>query len=795
MMPCLRQVNQLLISIDFFPESCIIVMSGVFLPDYFTVILMICVTKGAVSMPFSRHTRKFVLSVGAASIAAAFLFLTPESTQAADTTAKIHILTLDSGSNAIVLESVDDHGQKIFGMVDSGEDWDYPDGSDPRYPLRSGITTSIGYDEEVLSYLDSLGVTSDNLQFYVATHPHSDHIGTGDTIVRQYSPDRVYLLPYSDSYVSDSARLWDNLYVYDQLLSAVEETDGVTLIQHLNPDAASTEEGSPLFSFGNFQIQIVNYEEDYLTNPKADANQFCLGVIASANGHRAFLTSDIDDLEGDASRIVADYGLYGIDLMTSNHHGYPNAVDADYLSAVDPDYFIQTGSFHFMDHTTVEALTTLGLRVFSTAEYASDIPSVIADFSGSAVTSNVDDTYEIYHGGSSGLIAYHDGVPYSGFFVHNGQKYYADENHLLVCSNSWRDPETGIEYTTDENGVVIKERHVIGWVKRDGNWYYYDGDNDETPYTGWLTLDHKTYYLGENGVMTVGWLLLDGNYYYFSDRGEMQTGWHFISNNWYYLAKDTGIMYSSGWHADPETQTMYYFYSWGGAARNTTLTLNGYRVKFLSWGGISGSTWLYRDGAWYYVKKYSCITDGWHQIDGAWYFMNPDGAIRQNESFTYDNNLYFVNQSGKMYQNQWLNWGGKYYYLRSWGGAVREGWLKLQNKYYYINEDCSRKTQEAFQYDDNLYFVDENGVMISNQWVTRDGIWYFTCSWGGARKSQWYYYKNNWYYFNDDASMQTGWKEIDGKTYYFLSWGGRVTGTQTIDGKTYRFDKNGVLLS
>lgn len=744
---------------------------------------------------FFKYTIRALAVPAAIFAASCFLAGSPEQVQAADTTAKIHILTLDSGSNAIVLESVDDHGQKIFGMVDSGEDWDYPDGSDPRYPLRSGITTSIGYDEEVLSYLNSLGVTSDNLQFYVATHPHSDHIGTGDTIVRQYSPDRVYLLPYSDSYVSDSARLWDNLYVYDQLLSAVEETDGVTLIQHLNPDAASTEEGSPLFSFGNFQIQIVNYEEDYLTSPKTDANQFSLGVIASANGHRAFLTSDIDDLEGDASRIVADYGLYSIDLMTSNHHGYPNAVDADYLAAVNPDYFIQTGWFHFMDHTTVEALTALGLRVFSTAEYASDIPSVIADFSGSAVTSNVDDTYEIYRSGSSGLIAYHDGVPYSGFFVHNGQKYYADENHLLVCSNSWRDPETGIEYTTDENGAVIKERHVIGWVNRDGNWYYYDGDDDETPYTGWLTLDHKTYYLGENGVMTVGWLLLDGNYYYFSDRGEMQTGWHFISNNWYYLAKDTGIMYSSGWHADPETQTMYYFYSWGGAARNTTLTLNGYRVKFLSWGGISGSTWLYRDGAWYYVKKYSCITDGWYQIDGAWYFMNPDGAIRQNESFTYDNNLYFVNQSGKMYQNQWLNWGGKYYYLRSWGGAVREGWLKLQNKYYYINEDCSRKTQEAFQYDDNLYFVDENGAMISNQWVTRDGIWYFTCSWGGARKSQWYYYKNNWYYFNDDASMQTGWKEIDGKTYYFLSWGGRVTGTRTIDGKTYRFDKNGVLLS
>lgn len=742
---------------------------------------------------FFRRNLKIIFSIGAVSFTAAFLLFSPEKALAADTTAKIHILNLNSGSDAIVLESVDSNGQKIFGMVDSGEDWDHPDGSDPRYPLRSGITTNLGYDEEVLSYLNSLGVTSDNLQFYVATHPHSDHIGTGDTIVRQYSPDRVYLLPYEDSFVSDPARLWDNLYVYDQLLAAAKETDGVTLIQHLNPSAASVEDGSPSFSLGNFQIQIVNYEEDFLTQPKSDANQFCLGVIASANGHRAFLTSDIDDVEGDASRIVSDYGLYQIDMMTSNHHGYPNAVGADYLAAVHPDYFIQTGNFHIMDNDTVQTLTSLNLRVFSTAEYSRDLPAIITDFSGSSVTSNVDDTYEFYQNRSSQSVVYHDGLPYSGFFPYNGQKYYADANHLLIRSTSWRDAATGTEYTADENGVIISERQTIGWVRKDGKWYYYE--NDTTPYTGWLTLDHQTYYLGSDGVMATGWLLLDGNYYYFSGSGEMQTGWQFIKNNWYYLAKDTGIMYSGGWHADPDTGTMYYFYNWGGAARNTTLSLNGYRVKFLSWGGISGSTWLYRDGKWYYVKKYSCVTDGWYQIDGAWYFMNEDGSIKQNESFLYDNNLYFVNKSGKMYQGQWLNWDGNYYYLRSWGGAVHEGWLKLQNKWYYINEDCTRKTDEAFLYDNNLYFVDKNGVMLANQWVNRDGIWYFTYSWGGARKSQWYYYKNNWYYFNADATMQTGWAEIDGKTYYFQSWGGRVTGTKTIDGKTYRFDKNGVLLS
>lgn len=44
---------------------------------------------------------------------------------------KIHFISLNSSTDAILLES---NGQ--YGMVDSGEDWEYPDGSDERYPLR-----------------------------------------------------------------------------------------------------------------------------------------------------------------------------------------------------------------------------------------------------------------------------------------------------------------------------------------------------------------------------------------------------------------------------------------------------------------------------------------------------------------------------------------------------------------------------------------------------------------------------------------------------------------------------------
>lgn len=96
----------------------------------------------------------------------------------------IHFLTLNHNTDAILIEC-----DGKFGMVDSGEDNDYPDGSDPRYPLRAGITKGLGFENQVISYLTSKGVTEDNFEFYIGTHPHSDHIGSADEIIRAFHPN------------------------------------------------------------------------------------------------------------------------------------------------------------------------------------------------------------------------------------------------------------------------------------------------------------------------------------------------------------------------------------------------------------------------------------------------------------------------------------------------------------------------------------------------------------------------------------------------------------------------------
>ena len=108
--------------------------------------------------------------------------------------ARIHYIALKGSTDAILLE---DNGR--FGIVDSGEDWDYPQGDDLKYPYRTGIVTDQGFEQQVIYYMKSVGVTSSNLNFYIGTHAHSDHIGSGDEIVNYFKPKKLYLKKYSDS--------------------------------------------------------------------------------------------------------------------------------------------------------------------------------------------------------------------------------------------------------------------------------------------------------------------------------------------------------------------------------------------------------------------------------------------------------------------------------------------------------------------------------------------------------------------------------------------------------------------
>lgn len=193
--------------------------------------------------------RKMLLTI---LMAAAGLWMSLSAeTQAAGQT-KIHFISLNSTTDAILLES---NGH--YGLVDSGEDWDYPDGE--TYELRDGVTQGIGYEQQVIHYLEELGV--EKLDFYIATHAHSDHIGSGDEILDHFPTDRLYINDYDDSQIDTSesdAHLWDNQYVYDCLIEAAKR-NGTQIITRLD---APENKGALTFTMGDMQIELMNYERE-----------------------------------------------------------------------------------------------------------------------------------------------------------------------------------------------------------------------------------------------------------------------------------------------------------------------------------------------------------------------------------------------------------------------------------------------------------------------------------------------------------------------------------------------------
>ena len=130
-----------------------------------------------------------------------------------------------------------------------GEDYDFPDGTDPRYPNRWGISNR-NYqvlEDRLVRHLDQIGVKK--LDFILGTHVHSDHIG-GAMKFNRYQVDKFYLKKYSDQRITSTWGLWDNLFNYDNAFKAAQNK-GVTLIQDISKMKDSH------FKFGDMDIQLI----------------------------------------------------------------------------------------------------------------------------------------------------------------------------------------------------------------------------------------------------------------------------------------------------------------------------------------------------------------------------------------------------------------------------------------------------------------------------------------------------------------------------------------------------------
>ena len=756
---------------------------------------------------------------------------------------RIHFINTKakSGSDAILLES---NGH--YALIDMGEDYDFPDGSDPRYPSRWGISMR-NYqvlEDRLIRHLDQIGVKK--LDFIIGTHVHSDHIGGADEILNRYQVGKFYLKKYSDDRITANWGLWDNLFNYDNALRAAQKR-GVTLIQNI------TDEDSH-FKLGDMDIQLYNYKNEYdadgnLKKVRDDNSNSIVSVVTVA-GKRIYLGGDLDNAEGAEDKLGPVIGK--VDMMKWNHH-YDATISntINFLENLSPKMIIQTTGGDINVASTREYLQKKNIQVLRASSQTQDATVFDISDSGFANVSNlfpdipvVDEKW--YQEGGYWKYRLADGEMAIGWKEIGGATYFFNgkgqmqAGRWLHLNDDWGENAKGNDYYLNSNGKM----QTGGWFKLDGSWYYIQSNGarrfselseiggkkylfaaDGKMLTGnqvfngkkmffadsgalqtagnpstWQKIDSDWYFYDEDGLKTVGKKNINGSTYYFNQEGVMQTGWAFVDGHWNYFAS-SGAM-KTGWVKDQDT---WYYLDNDGIMLTGKQDINGTRY-YLNASGAMQTGWKWLENNWYYYANSGAMKTGWIKDNEKWYYLNQDG-IMQTGKQEINGIRYYLNTSGAM-QTGW-QWLDKHWYYYAESGAMKTGWLKDQGTWYYLEAQegimlvgfqqvdgkqyyfsASGAMQTGWKWFDNHYrYFEANGAMKTG-WIKDKEIWYYLNPEDGIMLVGLHKVNGDHYYFDESGAMQTGWKRIDGNWYYFQTDGSLLKNATTPDG--YKVNEEGI---
>ncbi len=542
---------------------------------------------------------------------------------------RVHVLTTTGSADAILLES-----RGVFAMIDGAEGVGAPDGKDPRYPLREGVVPGwVGDTDWVLGYMSNHGVTSSNLAFYLGTHAHSDHIDNADEIIRKFHPKVILSPEYSDAWITDKSRLWDNQWIYDNMMAAArwaQSAYGASIVQNIN-------DYNTHITLGDMDVQIIPTDpaENYKKTGVRDANLIAYTAKVSAFGHSAYLAADLEAGGGYEDRIAPIVGH--VDMLKAGHHGLPSSNSSAFMKALSPSMIVQTGpEWYTPDNLTESVIHGDSSWVPMMDLWSSGhIPSLIATFGPSGISYN-DLSYASW-GHEYGLES-----PRAWWF--KGGRPAATTGWWKGSSGSWY-------YFAGKPSAEAST-----WVYDKGQWYWMDATGAMV--TGWIHDGKAWYYLDSAGhPSSSGWTLIDGAWYYL-DAGRARTGWLFDRGQWYWLDSVNAKMVT-GW-----TQVDGQWYYMGSSGAMVTGWMNGGGTwYYLSSSGSMATGWFYDHGAWYYFVSSGAMATGWFQDGTTWYYSSSSGAMVTG----------------------WLNGGSSWYYL-SGSGAMATGWILDHGAWYYMDE-------------------------------------------------------------------------------------------------------------
>ena len=192
---------------------------------------------------------------------------------------------------------------------------------------------------EIKSYIHSEGYNK--IDYLVATHPHSDHIGGMSSIVDSFDIGAVYM-----------PKVQTNTRVFEDLLTSIQK-------KHLKIKEAKA--GTQILKGNDLEIRVVSPTDDHYS----DLNDYS-AVVHLTYGENSFL------FMGDAEKKSENQIKEPIqaDVLKVGHHGSEYSSGTDFLKDVSPEYAIiscgKGNKYGHPDSETITKLKKLGTNVFRT---------------------------------------------------------------------------------------------------------------------------------------------------------------------------------------------------------------------------------------------------------------------------------------------------------------------------------------------------------------------------------------------------------------------------------------------
>ncbi len=644
---------------------------------------------------------------------------------------RIHYLRIkgnsDDSNDAILIES---NGH--YGMIDSS--LRFGNGG-----FESPVFEGSGY--AVLSYLEALGVK--HLDFFLATHSHSDHIGgIYDIVNGSVAEGGKALVDENTTYIrksytdnpSENSYGWRNGFFYDEAEKAMNSATKLLVDKHdngldklgavFNANGQGDIDDTISFSFYDYNIFLYNLYPR--SNEIENANTIVTYI--EKGDIKTVLTGDINvynSLEQDLSKaIVSQHGK--ITVMKVPHHGWCKSTSKEMIDTLGACWAIL--STNYSDSSWYSPfygyMKQKKMKIYRTMDVQGN--ALVQDMTNNTVSLQ------------TGRITDESGVNTVSFNEY--VKEWA-QSGTPRWDKWWNDWDSYYTVYVNQDGT-----NKTGWNKIGKYNYYFDSSGIMK--TGWISIGTKRAYLRDSqnyghplGSAVTGWDTINGVWYYFDNDGMGFTGWNKRSGNWYYI--DNGLM---------NTQKVR--------------TIDGEKYYFESDGKLK-TGWINRNGAWFYLDSKGKIYKGWIKTASGWYYTNVFGEMLTSQ-WVDDCWLGSDGRWSYSYKGSWnfnhIGW----WYEDSSGWYPKSQWQKINGKSYYFEQD---------------------GYMAVNQWVNGqwiDGNGYtnykYKGSWHISSKGWWYGDTSGWY-------AKDCWQKINGSWYYFDYDGYMVTDT-VVEG--YEIGSDGI---